>query len=204
MLTIFWAHFSLDRASYISKKYSDFCYNEFMHKAHKNIFSDIALLELKRYIEDRKTTAVNIIREEDYAVSTEERSATDVVLNPTMGKIYFDLQDLPEIVISELTHIAKTYIPEARFHTGTYTEYSGLYGEPKLPMHKDRFDHFLLIDYQYDSNTNWDLLAAEDTVKLDNNDALVILPGSVLHGRPEKVFHEDNFLSMIFFDFWRN
>lgn len=83
----------------------------------------------------------------------------------------------------------------------TYVEYSSKYGTPSLPPHYDGDNNDLIINYQFDSNTKWDLGVNFETYEIKNNSALVFNPNKTAHWRPNKIFNDGDFVKMIFFRF---
>ena len=83
----------------------------------------------------------------------------------------------------------------------TYVEYSSKYGTPSLPPHYDGDNNDLIINYQFDSNTRWDLGVNFETYEIKNNSALVFNPNKTAHWRPNKIFNDGDFVKMIFFRF---
>jgi hypothetical protein len=83
----------------------------------------------------------------------------------------------------------------------TYVEYSSKHGTPSLPPHYDGDNNDLIINYQFDSNTKWDLGVNFETYEIKNNSALVFNPNKTAHWRPNKIFNDGDFVKMIFFRF---
>lgn len=83
----------------------------------------------------------------------------------------------------------------------TYVEYSSRYGTPSLPPHYDGDNNDLIVNYQFDSNTRWDLGVNFETYEIKNNSALVFNPNKTAHWRPNKIFNDGDFVKMIFFRF---
>lgn len=175
-----------------------------MYNIHKNIFSDSEKDEIKNIINNKKKNIINIFTEGKSKPIDVILKNNEAIINEDLGKIYFDIKDLPNHIIDKLLQFAKDYEPNATFHEAVYTEYNVKYGQPKLNVHKDRTDLLILIDYQQDSNTQWDLILEEKQITLENNDALMFFPGSQDHGRVEKIFSENQYVAMIFFYFDRN
>jgi hypothetical protein len=82
-----------------------------------------------------------------------------------------------------------------------YAEYSGKYGTPNLPPHFDGETSDIIINYQFDSNTSWDIGIGTDLYKLENNSAIVFNANEHIHWRPHKTFSNDEYIKMIFFRF---
>ncbi len=83
----------------------------------------------------------------------------------------------------------------------TYVEYSSRYGTPSLPPHYDGDNNDLIVNYQFDSNTRWDIGVNFETYEIKNNSALVFNPNKTAHWRPNKIFNDGDFVKMIFFRF---
>jgi hypothetical protein len=84
----------------------------------------------------------------------------------------------------------------------TFVRYSNLYGNPNLPPHFDHDSTSLVIDYQLNSNTFWDLGIDLETYPLENNSALMFNPNKQIHWRPHKTFNNEEYIDMIFFRFY--
>jgi hypothetical protein len=80
-------------------------------------------------------------------------------------------------------------------------EYSLAYGKPDLPPHFDGDDTDLIVNYQFDSNTDWPLGVNGELIELESNSGVLFNPNSNLHWRPLKTFKEGEYVKMIFFRF---
>jgi hypothetical protein len=80
-------------------------------------------------------------------------------------------------------------------------DYSNKYGIPDLPPHFDGDTTEIIVDYQLDSNTTWELGINKEVVSLENNSALVFNPNTNAHWRPRKSFNEGEYVRMVFFRF---
>ncbi len=78
-------------------------------------------------------------------------------------------------------------------------EYSNKYGAPNLPPHFDSCATDLIVNFQLDSNTNWDLGLDLNIYTLENNSAIIFNPNTIIHWRPIKSFKDEDFVTMIFF-----
>lgn len=83
----------------------------------------------------------------------------------------------------------------------TYVEYSNKYGTPNLPPHTDGDSTELIINFQLDSNTQWDLGIGTNVYSLTDNSALVFNGNHHVHWRTHKVFKDGEYVRMIFFRF---
>lgn len=81
----------------------------------------------------------------------------------------------------------------------TYVEYSNEYGSPNLPPHFDGDSSDLIINFQLQSNTSWDIGLDSTLYDLQDNSALVFNGNEYIHWRPHKVFNDGEYVQMIFF-----
>jgi hypothetical protein len=84
---------------------------------------------------------------------------------------------------------------------GVYAEYSGKYGKPNLPPHFDHDTNDLIINFQLESNTSWDLGIDLQLYQLEDNSAVLFNGNTNIHWRPYKTFKDDEYVKMIFFRF---
>lgn len=175
-------------------------YNSIMNKQVKNLFSKDDIELLSSLIEKEKSNRQLFVWDELSGASFLQKEVDGpdyLIQNTSLGKIFFDLI-VPESIGSKLVNITKDLGFNATYFRATYTEYSKEYGKPTLNPHKDKKD-FLLVDYQLDSNAEWELFIENEHYNLDNNDALVFLPFRMTHGRIEKEFIDNEYVKMIFF-----
>lgn len=173
-----------------------------MLKKIENLFSEDQVLNLKKIVNDEKNSRELFVWDEKTdKVFPAAKSVTHIIQNPNLGKIGINLNYLiPKDIKNTLVGFAKSSGYSAHLNSATYTEYSLKYGAPELRSHKDRVNHFWLVDYQLDSNIDWDIYVEGESFTLKNNEAIAFHPGSLEHGRPEKIFNDGEFVSMIFFD----
>ena len=68
-----------------------------------------------------------------------------------------------------------------------------MYGRPGLSEHKDGgFPLQIIVDYQLDSNTSWNIKVDGQEYEIGNNDALVFDPVISSHSRPQKDFNSND------------
>ena len=79
--------------------------------------------------------------------------------------------------------------------------YDKKYGEPELPPHFDGDSTDIIVDFQLEANTRWDLAANTTVYQLEDNSALVMHPNKVIHWRPHKEFQDGEYVTMVFFRF---
>lgn len=121
-----------------------------------------------------------------------------------MGRLVIEAIDLPSEITEKVSKIAESLV-NVRYISATYCRYSGEYGTPTLRMHKDRVKRgdsiHLCIDYKLDSNTDWPIIIEDQSFSLKNNQALGFYTNIQNHGRPEKKFTEDEYVTVLFFYF---
>lgn len=126
------------------------------------------------------------------------REAKKIINNVSLGKITFDIE-IPDHIQHKVIEAGKSMGIEGRFIRAAYCEYSPQYGKPRLGYHKDARD-LLVVDYQLDGNTNWDLIVDDKSYTLNNNDALAFFAGRQQHGRTVKEFENGQYVGMLFLD----
>lgn len=148
-----------------------------------NIFSDEEIKgfyqEIERYKDadfsyDEKLGRKFLLRLE---ISTDAKEKINNICNNFLG---IDLK---------FTHVA-------------YAEYSNLYGTPNLPPHFDADNNTLVVDYQLESNTSWDLGINLKQYELKDNSALIFNANENVHWRPHKIFKSNEYVKMLFFRFY--
>ena len=82
-----------------------------------------------------------------------------------------------------------------------FAEYAIEHGQPNLPPHFDGDNNSLIINYQYKSNTSWDLGVNSTVYEMIDNTAIIFNPNEYPHWRPHKTFKEGEYITMAFFRF---
>lgn len=112
-------------------------------------------------------------------------------------QVYFDL---PNELRDRVAQIAKDLGYDGlELSSASHVEYNNLYGNPNLPPHFDGDTIDLIIDFQLDGNTSWDIGLNCEAYPLEDNSALVFNPNENIHWRPIKDFKDGEYLRMIFF-----
>ncbi len=120
---------------------------------------------------------------------------------------YFAPYDKPKLFTktleSDLLNKVNTLLNESfvEVRATLSVEYSLEYGKPDLPPHFDGDDTDLIVNYQFESNTDWPLGIDAELIELEDNSALLFNPNSNVHWRPLKTFEKDEYVKMIFFRF---
>jgi hypothetical protein len=81
--------------------------------------------------------------------------------------------------------------------------YSNKYGKPNLPPHRDGDTNDLIINFQLEANTSWDLGLNFETYSLEDNSALIFNGNTEMHWRVHKDFQDGEFVKMIFIRFYK-
>jgi hypothetical protein len=148
-----------------------------------NVFSDEEIIKIKEVIQ----------------------SPINSKLDETLGRKTVQLQsnDFGRELNKKLIKIAKEYSSADLLLLGcSYVEYASKYGSPNLPPHFDGDASSLIINYQLESSTSWDIGLNKETYEMQDNSALVFDPNKSIHWRPIKTFNQGEFVSMVFFRFF--
>jgi hypothetical protein len=144
----------------------------------ENLFSDTELANIKQIIDECKT------------------SKDDTLL----GRNLILEINFPEKIKEKITKICSDILDTEVFFThGAYAEYSNVYGSPNLPPHFDGDTNILVVDYQLDANTSWDLGIDLKPYPLKDNSALIFNANEHIHWRPHKKFKDGEYVKMLFF-----
>jgi hypothetical protein len=123
------------------------------------------------------------------------------------GRLRFmELQGVPESIVQKLNSIVNNVsdVELELLNPPAGAIYSSKHGvNPKLPTHFDGDFNDAIIDYQLESNTQWPLGVNLETYPLEDNSGVLFSPNANIHWRPRKTFKEDEYITMIFFRFFR-
>lgn len=125
----------------------------------------------------------------------------DVSSDRALGRLIINLELPYEIQYKFAKLIDDIYeIKLSLSHIGC-VEYSNKYGEPNLPPHFDGSTSDLIIAFQLEANTYWDLGINTDVYYLKNNSIIIFNPNENIHWRPHKIFNDEEYVKMIFIRF---
>lgn len=128
------------------------------------------------------------------------------IIRAGLGRLTVDHVPLPERIKDKILKIANEISeipgPFTEFSAITYGEYSGKYGKPELNPHKDNGECGLILDYQLESNTEWHFGADRAAYLLKDNELISMYPVDQYHWRPARPFREDEYVKVIFFEFY--
>ena len=170
--------------------------NNKLNQIFSNFYTTSECEELSYYIENYVKVSKMYYRQEElgrYYASVSERYMADCIggfpeklLKKTM-KFAEDHFQVKNLYLFDIVFIG-------------YSNKDSLV--PRLSDHKDNGSitkH--TIDYQYKSNINWPLRIDGKEFLLNNNDAVTFLGSNQMHGRPDRIFKDGEYLENIFFQF---
>lgn len=161
-----------------------------------NFFSDSELKDINRLISE--TVDFNATYN-DYET---DPSGIENTIHKGLSRLQATI-DIPNEINSRLTKMCSDLLGfQVQSNGILYVRYSNLYGNPNLPPHFDGDTNNLVVDYQLDSNTSWDLGVDLKTYPLENNSALLFNANEHIHWRPHKSFNDGEYIDMIFFRFF--
>lgn len=122
---------------------------------------------------------------------------------PQLGRTRYNISrnDLHKSIVERLEEISKKFNTNLTFEGCYYSEYNLKYGKPELSIHTDQTVAVFTIDYQLDSNIEWEVFVEEESFLLKNNQAVTINVNKQPHWRPERIFSNGEYLKMIYFHF---
>ena len=165
----------------------------------KNIFSNEEIQSIKDAIFNQSSEREVINLEEPNGIDDNTNRIYSIMGRFDIEKLHFD-----KIIIRKIEKTLSDLYPNKRFYIGNKdiisSTYSGLYGRPGLSEHKDGgFPFQIIVDYQLDSNTTWNIKVDGEEYEISNNDALVFDPVTFSHSRPQKDFNSNDYVTMIYF-----
>ena len=115
------------------------------------------------------------------------------------------MPSLTNDIVQRLYEVASKFtdIPLAIDHA-VYVEYNSKYGKPNLPPHFDGDKNDLIINYQLEANTVWELGLDLQTFILEDNSALVFNANTHIHWRTHKQFKQGEYVKMLFVRFYNS
>jgi hypothetical protein len=129
----------------------------------------------------------------------EESTKIDEIL----GRALLHNITFPDEIIAKASALAHK-VSDRKLETGNgamCTIYSNEYGSPNLPPHFDGDTTDVIVNFQLDSSTSWDLGLDLTLHTLEDNSALIFNPNENIHWRPYKEFKDGEYVTMIFFRF---
>ena len=162
-----------------------------------DIFSGSELEEINQTINEYLSIDEYISSKEYQINQPDFQVGTDT----NLGRLQIDLK-MPKAIEDKLTIICSSILGfSVRMTTVLCVEYNNKYGNPNLSPHFDHDRNNLVVDYQLESNTSWDLGIDLSTHSLEDNSALIFNGNEHIHWRPHKTFKDGEHIKMIFFRF---
>ncbi len=145
-------------------------------------------------------TKVTKIFSDEYIDSLFKLVDKSVVSDDTrLGRSISILPNLINFNIELKTILKELKLEDLSVSSVTYVEYNNKYGKPNLPPHYDGDFNELIINYQLESNTSWDVGVDKNVYSTEDNSALIFNPNKHIHWRPIKNFSDGEYLKMLFF-----
>lgn len=165
-----------------------------------NLFTREECEDLIKMVESEmsKRPHVSIMHDENGSLINQD---TVVMVDKENGRLMAEMLPTPEYIVEKLKSIVKERYGDCEYLSTVYAEYSSQHGNPKLNKHFDSKNDTTLIDYQLNSNTVWPITIDEINYELVDNQAVLLRPFKQFHGRPKKIFKQEEFVNMLFFFF---
>jgi hypothetical protein len=156
-----------------------------------NFFNEKELLDLKKSIDEART----IYKDKFNLRINERHSRIDNAF------------DIPSSILNKITDFAHQFGSKNLLltHYNSYRYESKYGGNTEVTPHLDKDETQFSINYQLDSNIEWDLAVIENNdtkyATLKNNEALIFSASKQVHWRKKKVLKENEYCDMIIFHF---
>jgi hypothetical protein len=137
----------------------------------------------------------------------------NVIGQPHLGRFIVKTQysvdgvsqiSLPESILKKVDEYVESNnpydVPLSRVGA-SFVRYDKKYGIPNLGPHIDLGHTGVIVDFQLDSSTDWALGIDDEVYHLDDNSLVLFDALRQYHWRPEQEFEEDDFVSLIFFEY---
>lgn len=161
-----------------------------------NFYNSFELDILKTYVEEEVKASSKLYRQEE--LGRFYASVFDKYGGESVGGFPERLLEKTRTFAQDHFQIAKLELFDIVFIS--YSTKTGL--EPKLTRHKDNGSVTkYTVDYQYASNIDWPITVEDKEYTLKDNEVLTFLGSDQYHGRPDKIFKDDEIVENIFFQF---
>ena len=150
----------------------------------------------------------------EHYINTKVKTSPMFYLQPELGRQYASIAErfmvdciggFPQDILDKLTNFTETFfgVSNLQIFDIIMIRYSNEFGLiPHLPEHKDNgVIKKYTIDYQHNGNIDWPLLIDGKEYLLENNDIVTFLGSNQMHGRPDRIFKDKEYLENIFFQF---
>lgn len=171
----------------------------------RNVFTDHQIKLIKDLIDEQYKTKEEVSLTIEEILSGKEMSKLRIENHSGRIRVEFAPNDmslpLPKEVIDAVEAHAKEINPDYYLESCYYVHYQMKYGRPNLDPHLDNHPAQYTIDYQLETNCQWDVVVEGTAYPLNDNDALIINTNGQVHWREPRKFEEHEFVKMIFFHF---
>jgi hypothetical protein len=173
-----------------------------------DLFSDEEILDIKSIIYKNKNELEPVIFMPLERMSEENKNKDVSRFQPKyieyMSRVLIEFE-IPKYIEQKLDLIAKpTYDGDIALCHYNYIEYNKKYSRgiksPSLEPHIDADENLVTINYQLDSNIEWDVVIDGKHYPLKNNQAIVFSAVNQVHWRPKRKFKDGEFLEIISMD----
>lgn len=168
-----------------------------INQVYKNFYTDTEYHTLSEYIEKFARHSFNYTKEYE------------------LGRYYGVIKDVwntavcignfPEDLLLKTQRFAEEHfgVKDLEIFDIIIIKYCNDFGfVPKLDPHKDGGTlKKYTIDYQYKANVDWGISVENDIFVLSNNEALTFIGTEQKHGRPGRIFSDNEYVENIFFQF---
>jgi hypothetical protein len=123
-------------------------------------------------------------------------------VNTKLGRLQYKTPlNFPFDLLNKVNSLVFKTFTNLALRSISAVEYSAKYGKPNLPVHYDHDSSDLVLNFQLESNTSWDIGIDKTVYSLKDNEAILFNPNKYTHWRPHKTFRDDEYIKMIFFRF---
>lgn len=149
-----------------------------------------------------KIEIVNNLFSEEEILNIHYNLIDNNIIHKDLGRKQYMPMNLNDKIINKINNIADSFSEiKLGLSSAVAVEYNNKYGKPNLPVHWDHDNTNLIINYQFESNTSWDIGIDLKVYKMQDNSALIFNPNKSTHWRPHKTFKDNEFVKMVFFRF---
>jgi len=167
-----------------------------------NIFSEEELHDIIEAVKNKKS-----LFNENFVFQGKVKYelAHGLGIDNDLGRLKIGRIEFTKKAVETLNNLIKDKTDKDLYFDGASCfEYSKTFGMSNLPAHVDGDSTDLMINFQLESNTSWDLGLDLNLYSLEDNSAVIFNPNEVIHWRPIKNFNDGEFVRMIFFRFTDN
>lgn len=173
----------------------------------ENVFTNEEILLIKNII-DKELQTRPYVNWDDNSMGRVSKEKIIKIKKNALGRLEVGGLTMPKKIVNKVFSIAQELFHVKEYNITmlsdiTYVEYNKKYseGNPVLNVHKDYGQCGLILDYQLDSNTSWDIGIEKDIYSINNNEIIALHPLTYYHWRPFKHWQDNEYVKLIFFEF---